>query len=289
MKKILIVFLIVFLIFMNIVSCNDTESLLPQQALVCDYSDSIKSAKCETEYIFADSQTYDGKNVAEKVEITIDGQKHIGSLQHTQYRWVNYFPVHCYRTENGFDFELDDKGMLISAFWGSQSELLQKTLSLDECKQIAIDFMKEIVDVSEYTVTVIELLEDRQYKVLFQKYCGAFETSDQAIVVVNMNGNLFSYSSFMLGRVVVDQLNKRISQIDLSDIETAVTAKLDCVYTESKAEYDHFEYEKKGMVLTVLKNGSWAFVYTIGVKAINEVGIYDEVSSGRINLMVELQ
>ena len=289
MKKILTVFFMMFFVLMNVVSCSDTEPLSVYKVLACGYSDSVELAKYETKYSFADEETYKDKAAPQQVEITINKQKYVGDYMLKQYREVNYFPVYYYVAENGFRFEIDDQGRLISAFWGGEVEAHQNALLPDECKQIAIDFMQEIVDLSAYTVTVTEKPEDRQCEVLFQKYIGDFETSDQATVVVNMDGSLYSYSSFMLGRVPVDRNNDRIKKIDLSEIETAVYAELDNIYAESKEKYDRFEYEEIGVVLTVLKNGSWAFVYTVDIEASNTVGELSLISSCRINLVVELK
>ncbi len=281
MKKVLTVFLPIVLFLMNFTAC--IGSLSPERVLVYGFCDCFGAPKTQIEYRFADEKAYEDKTVAEEAEITIDGKRYVGHFQSTQYREVNYFPVYRYADENGFDFEIDDQGRLISAFWGGEVEAHQKALSMEECKQIATDFMKEIVDLSAYTVTVTEEPEDRQYEVLFQKYIADFETSDQATVVVNMDGKLYSYSSFMLGRVPLG--DDRIQKVDSAEVETAVQEKLDTLYGDRKCEY-----ETISMTLTVLKDGTWAFLYTVDV---HEEGItVGEVTlphSHRIWLMVELK
>ena len=236
--------------------------------LVYDYSDSIPSAKHEVEYKFGDPRKYETQEVKQKVEVMVGGKRCSGTYQSTQYNGYNYFPTYQYLDFDGNDFQIDDRGLLVSYFWGSSSEKTEE-LSQEECLQVAKDFFDDIVDINQYTITIDQEDHPKRYVVTFTKYVDGLATTDSATVDVQCNGQLYSYFSFMLGRIPSDL---SVKGINTEDIEAQVYRKMDQIYEEAKKGYSRVEYGKPEMRLTVLKDGNIGMVCWLDVDCINTSG-----------------
>ncbi len=249
--------------------------------LVYDFSDSIEFAKHEVEYEFADHARYDGNAVNSEIDITINGKQHHGILRMTLYSGYNYYPVHRYLDSDGVTFEIDENNKLVSCFWGASDK--DDELPKDDCVTIAVDFMKDKIDLSKYTVSVTEDETNKRYKVEFKKYIGNFETTDSASVVVLYSGELYSYSSHMLGRVFADNA---INDTNPDSVIASVYAKLNIIYSDAKTYCSEIKYEEPSLELTTLKDGKSAFICSVVVNCIQSYEEFDAVISERINFVV---
>ncbi|MBR2312747.1 MAG: hypothetical protein IKA46_05625 [Clostridia bacterium] len=249
--------------------------------LIYDYSDSVESAKHEIEFQFADLEKYSSKEPAEEIEVSINGQLYKGVWQMTQYRDYNYYPVHRYLDSNGIEFEIDESNTLVSCFWGKTNNDL--VLTEEECTKVAVEFMKNIIDVNQYRVSVEKNDERQKYIIEFNKYIGDIKTTDSATVEVLYSGDLYCYSSHMLGKVSVSNKNN----VKIDDVIASVYAKLDTVYADTKSNYSRVEYKTPELMITTLTDGSQAYVCTIVVQCINTSGEFDTVVSERLNLVIE--
>lgn len=253
------------------------------QALIFDYSDSIPSAKHEVEYVFADYEKFSNMVVNDNVEILINNISHSGKFQLSQYREFNYFPAHRYVDENGLTFEVDESGMLISCFWGNAYSNGVE-ITEEKCLTIARNFLASIVDVDDYEVSVIEDSEQGRYTVNFTKTIHGLKTTDSATIVVNNDGNLYSYSSFMLGRVTDELITT--DNIDIDKVKESVNNKLNLIYEDAHDIYSRVEYSEPIVELTVLKNGKTGVICTVSVDFIKVAGEEEVISGERINFIV---
>ena len=187
-----------------------------------------------------------------------------------EYREVNYFSEYKYKDSAGNEYWFDDKEML-TRYWNCNVSKEGKIVTQEECAEIARNFVKGIIDTSEYrcSVKTEEWLGEKRYYVLFSKYIGEIETTDHAEVYLNLNGEITSYSGFMLNRI---SLKTSIAGIDLNAVTEALRQKLDITYEKAKGNYDRVEYSEPDFQLTVLKNGQRGLFTYVEVRCVNNVG-----------------
>lgn len=269
----------------NIGAKSDDEDATNKlyQVLIYDYSDSVPSAKHEVEYVFADNEKYSNTTPDDIVRLLINGVNYSGKYQSSQYREYNYFPVSQYVDENGLSFEIDDSGMMTSCFWGNASPRgTEKTK--DECVTIAREFLASIIDIENYDIGVIEDSKREMYRVSFTKKIGSFNTTDSATIVIKSDGNLYSYSSFMLGKVS----DKSVSadSIDLKKVEEAIDNKLSTVFRDAKNDYSRVEFGEKYLMLTALKGEKTGVICIVDVDCIKSDGEFETTVSEQISFVV---
>jgi len=253
------------------------------EALVIGYSDSVPSAQHEIEYEFADHEN-SILGVKQKVSVTVNGKKSSGDYLATEFRSYNYYPEFQYQDENKDTFTIDDTGMLTSYFWGTPSQ--KKTpLTMDACLQIAKDFVGEIVDIDSYRISIEDEKAKERYVVSFEKYVNGIKTTDSASVTVQYDGTLYSYSSFMLGRV---SDGVAVSESDIKSAASSIIKKLNLIYVDAKKQYSRVEYGAYSYTLSVLKDGSTALIWYVNVDCVNEYADYDQILSERIRFVVAL-
>jgi hypothetical protein len=136
--------------------------------------------------------------------------------------------------------------------------------------EIAKNFLAEIVDINDYDMTVEEEVERGFYIIKFTKEINGLKTTDSARIVVKKDGSLYSYSSFMLGRVNENLISDYTIDLDL--VHESVENRLDQIYQEAKNIYSRIEYGEPDILLTVTKDGEVGIVYTVCVDCIQEVG-----------------
>lgn len=252
------------------------------QVLVCGYSDSISSVDHEIEYVFEDSEKYADIIPEQKLTMVVNEQNYIGDYLRTSYIGSNYFPTYEYSSkENRVSFSVDEKGFLVNYIKHSSCNN-ENVCSEQECLQIAKDFLNKFADVSQYTTKIEINEESKYYTIRFEKYVGDFKTADKATIDVFFDGEVYCYSSFMLGRIPVET---KTSDIDMDGIHSAVKERLDVMYQHAKEVYDRVEYGEPKFELTILKDGRRGICYWIDVDCIDIVGEYT-TSTGELLYMV---
>lgn len=280
MKKIITLTIILIILF-NLFSCNNTASdnsdntphiqLNLYSPLVTGYSDSL-SSNLEVEYKFASPEDYSAKNVKDSIEIEINGIAYSGKYDKTSYIGYNYFPVRKYVDNKNNPFAIDDNGTLTSYFWGT-SNSKKHIINEDECIKIAKNFLSNMVDITEYEINIVENKEKELYSVKFKKIINGFETADCATVNINYDGSMYSYSSFMLGKIPND-IN--ISDVDIDKVNNAVKNRLNSICEDLQIEYDEIRYDECSIILTILKEKYIGFVISYEMDCINKIGEFGE-------------
>lgn len=254
------------------------------QVLIYDHSASVASAKIE--YVFADNEKYDDIVVDDHIELSINNISHIslvGKYDTSQYRGYNYFPVHRYEDEKGISFEVDDSGLPISCFWGDTS-LPGTKKTKDECIEIARDFLASIVNINDYDIDIDEDPERGSYTVKFTKSIHGLRTTDSATIVVKNDGELYSYSSYMLGRVTEESIST--DAVDLDKVKRSINNKLTSIYKDAENIYSRIEYGEPDIMLTVMKDGKTGVVCTVDVSCIKTLGEYESRVGEKISFVV---
>lgn len=252
-------------------------------AMICALSDSAAMGDEgeNTYYAFADRDRYDGKEVPKEATVKVGDNHYFGELSSTGYEWCNYFPMHLYNTPRGDNFGLDDEGKLI--FFYQSKPGITSTLSKDKCVTIATNFMKDKIDLSQYTVSVTSDSEEKVHTVTFQKYINGFRTADYAEVDVTYSGKIWSYVSFMLGRIPIPQ-SFDVTDADAEKIIESMYARLDSIYKVKEEENVRIEYTPPELYLTILKDGRYAFIGSVKVRRI----VNDEYRGALIEMLVIL-
>lgn len=252
------------------------------QVLICDFSDSVSEATHEREYEFADHEKFDDRKAQQSLELTVGDTTYTGEYKALDYRGCNYFPVYQYADEAGNRFGVDDHGLLVSYFRGTSADGTG-SMTEEQCLQIAKDFLGKLVDLSQYDVSAENSTYTNGYTFSFTKVIGNVKTADTASVTILPDGSLYSYSSFMLGRIDKNSIQ---CQPDVESAIASVQEKLDQVYANAKKTYSRVEYNTPYVELTVLKDGSPALVCYTDVSCIHTVSGYDVVISERIESVV---
>jgi hypothetical protein len=267
--------------------CNPHPGVKEYEAFVYGHSDSIAEVYSEIEYDIHSKEKYEDFQPPEQIEIIIEGKTISGSNGEKIYTNDNCYPEFEYRPQNDQCeyFSVNEKGELTCVrFTDRASHIMgEKLLSQDECKNIAIDFFKNIVDVADYQITVTE--EDDLYYVKFQKFVGEWQTTDKASIALFKDGTLYQYNSFMMGRVPADL---ETSDIDLNRARKAATEKLDLLFTEAKEKFTQVTYDEPIILLTVLEDGTRALLYIVDVKCIKTVGNTSASISELISMVIPI-
>lgn len=289
MKKIYCCIMLIVLLFCFI-GCNEQtneESNIQAGentyvALLNDFSDSINSGEKQREYDFADTEKYKNVKIQEQKDVKVQNKNFIGNYKETKFKAQNFYPEFEYETSNGTEFSIDENGKLVFYF-DFDREVNDTVLSQDECVQKAKEFLKDIVDITPYTVNVVDDAEDKYYKIYFAKNINGIKTTDHMRVRVSYDGTIYSYSAFMLDRVPV---NTQTEDIDFEKIEQAVITKADSIYKDIKDNYDRIDYGQPEYILTILKDGKRAVICTIEVNAVVVQGIYEARTPEQLQMVI---
>jgi len=252
---------------------------------ISGFSDSLSSsAVISVEYSFANQDEYNKDEVEEHKSIEIGAFKFDGNFSSSGYFGYNYFPTYQYINEK-VSFSVDSSGVL-TGFLTDKSTDKTEILTQENCVNIAKDLINNFVDAADYKLSVTKDDEKQVYTVKFTKNLGNYTTSDSAVIKILYTGKIYSFSSFMLGKI---DCNTDISSIDIESVNRTVTEKLDKVFDPLKEEFDKIEYGEYIYTLTHLKEGNLGIVCTVNVDCIEEDGEYSEVTSERIELVVVIK
>ena len=207
--------------------------------------------------------------------MSVGGMVCTGSYVDSDYETYNTFATARYLDQNQKLFEVDDRGLLTTG----------GTCSQEECLEIAKAFLRPYAELSSYQVDVLFHEADGLYEIEFTKYIGSCKTTDRATVTVAASGELYSYSSTMLGRISTETVN----DFDMTKAEVSVSGKLYAIYGGVLERYDSVEYEILDTKLTLLEDGSAALIYTVDVSCINAVEDHEVVTSERVQLLIQNQ
>lgn len=263
--SLLLCLIAVFAVFFS--ACTSAEDY---QVLIFDSSDSDGVTVNSDVYNYWSEDNIDVSNVKSVLSVEIGGENYSGKFLRAQMITPNTYPIYTYSDKNNDVFSVDPNGLLTSYFWGEpespQGE--QRKLSETACLKIAQQFLGNIVDIDLYTLETEYEGDEERYKFTFTKYIDNQKTSDMAIISVLETGELYSYSSYMLGRIPAD------TQLDFDSEKAteAVYKKLDALYADAKHMYDKIEYNMVDQTITILESGDVAMLCYVDVSCITKYG-----------------
>lgn len=251
---------------------------------ICGYSDSIPGISHELEYQDWSKNAFIDQEAQKSVSFTIDNIAVTGSYVETEKRFSEFYNTHKYKDENSRYFSLTEDGKLCTYFFGNNSsDNKNKQIYTEaECINIASEFISNITDVSQYTVTAVFNDSRKMYTVSFVKYADGFRCSDRADIMIDETGYIYSFSSAMLGRISSTATTK----FDSKKVQEQVISSLDNEYSKAKQSYDKVVYEDFDYELTVDGNGEYALICSVKVACTNSYGEYEAIDSELIQLLI---
>lgn len=150
-------------------------------------------------------------------------------------------------------FELDENGRLLNLWLIDKNRNPDRTYSLEECEEIAREFLSNYTDVDEYVLARAEKDDVRCY-FEFKKRIAGLKTTDFASVHVRCDGVVDNFSSHSLGEIPAD--TKALFFKLSADI--AVMKKLNSYYQSIIEPYYGFTNMETNYVWFPLENGEIA-------------------------------
>lgn len=288
MKKISCIILSLMLLVTVFMGCEKRDEQPEGNMLtirICGYSDSIPENPHELEFQDWSGDRFVDSKVKKEVTVTVDDAAVTGSYVESDKNFSEFYVTHSYTDEKNRHFSLTDDGKLSHYFFGNNPSKAENepVYTEQQCIDIASDFIADITDVSQYTVTA-EFDQDRgMYTVSFVKYADGFRCSDCADIMIEETGYIYSFSSTMLGRVPSDAT----TSFDRDDVQSQIISKLDQEYSKAKQSYDKVSYESFDYALTVDDNGEYALVCAVDVNCTRSYDSYEFVVAERILLLIQ--
>lgn len=255
--------------------------------LECDYSDSITGANHKIEYSYWLEDRRIDIEAEEHVELTIGNETVSGTYQYSQNQMPNNYASHFYKDSNGKRFAIDSNGFPVFYFWGSlQTDSHSSGVCTEQqCIATARDFLNSYVNIDEYEISVEHVTDRGIYEITFTKFLNGYGTTDCAVVAVQNNGSLYSYASFMLGKLPDDSAVEFYPDI----AEQAVYQKLDAIYGCIKEDDSSVTYGTPDFKYTVLENGDLAVYCIVDIQCEDcNDGLVSVAQSERVALIIEL-
>ena len=280
MRKIIYIILLLVLPITVLSGCSKYNNY---SIKLCGYSDSILENSQLQEFQDWSKGSFEDSTAEKTVELKLLDDTVAGSYVDTEKRFSEFYNTHTYKDKRNRQFTLTEDGKLSSYFFGNNPNKGDngKIYTKSECIEIAKDFISEIVDPSQYTVTAEYNAMLGMYTVSFNKYVKGFKCSDQAKIKVEEDGYIYSFSSTMLGRIPA---NARTS-FNRKNVEKNIIAKLDEEY--SKGPYDEVTYENFNYELTIDENGKYALICYLDVNYKENYGDCYSLLSKRIRLLIQ--
>lgn len=255
--------------------------------LECDYSDSVSGANHKVEYDYWTVGRHIDTNIEKERQIMLDKNVTQGVYQYSQHQMPNNYPTHIYKDAKGTRFATDPDGFPVFFFWGNRQT---DTPSLgvhteQQCLSVARDFLSNYADVDEYEITTKTDSDKGIYEFTFTKWLNSYRTTDSATIVVKNDGSLYSYSSFMLGRLPTSadvEFNPDVAK-------QSVYQKLDTIYSPVRANYSAVTYGTPNFEYTILENGDLAILCVVDIQCENSNGGgICTIQSEKVALIIEL-
>ena len=265
-----------------------TAKEIVYDAFVVDYSDSIPGANHAVELTAWQQEKHVDNTAEQTITATINNQSVTGVYAYTDKDFPNNYDTRIYYNESNLQFGLDEHNRLQFYFWGEDAIDPESTESCteEECLTIAKEFIRRDIDAhcafENYVIDTVVKADRGLYEFTFTRHIHGFPTTDQAIVTVHRSGALYSFSSFMFGRI--SELN--YIDFDTKSSQLIITKKLDAIYQNVKQENTSVVYGEPKGYYTILDNGDTALYCTVDVTfAKTENGFTSELNE-RVGMII---
>lgn len=260
MKKIIFIFVLLSLSLIS--GCTKEKKL---SIKLCGYSHSIPGKTQKMEFDLWSIGMYVEKN--EKKNVTFE--TNLGTIDGEYlYSWIRmyeYFVTKVYKTSNNDEFMITEEGNICYYNWGSDYLISTKQITKEECVEIANTFLSKFVNVNDYSQNIQPYNSIDGYEISYYKYINGIKSADQARIIIDKNGNLYSFYSTLLGMI---PKNTSIN-FDIDEIHDLVVERLDKEYKDIKLKFDEIRYDEFNYTLTLIDKNIYAIVCTVNVKCVD--------------------
>ncbi|MGM9681408.1 MAG: hypothetical protein ACI3XR_07880 [Eubacteriales bacterium] len=266
----------------SIESGSSVESDSPIR--MCGFSDSVPEAQHKLEFDEWSKGYFYDSDAEKQITVSVGDHTVEAKYVNSEVKFYEFFNTRRYKDADNNVFELAPDGTLSRYFYGGSNDASESgpALTEAECIQAAYDFINSIVNVDDYTVKTEYLADRNMYHISFVKYVNGFKTADQADISIKETGQIYSFSSTMLGRIPT---NADV-HFDLDKIREQIISKLDKEYAEAKKVYDSVSYEIPDYTLTMNEAGEYFLVYSVNVKCVTCYDEYETILAERILLLI---
>ena len=287
--KVFILVILLGLFTYFLVACNEestAQNAIKQdfEAYLASYSDSAGSAH-EIEINIWKRDKYVDSTAKQTITKTINGKVFQGTYSHSERIVPNTYDWLIYKNENGDEIIVDETGTLQNHVWVDDIDTESKlTYTEEECLEIAKKFIhtdvSKDINLDEYTIKT-EFDED-VYEFSFSKFINGCRTIEEAFVKVHKSGALYSFSSFMFGKIS----EKDFVEFDSEKVAEVIGKKINTIYQNVKGDNARMTYEPE-IYFTLLDNGEPALYCNVVVKFTTPSGGgYGEMSE-RLGLIIK--
>lgn len=173
----------------------------------------------------------------------------------------NYYQTDEYHVKDkNYIFSLDRAGKIASFFWFDAAPASGLTLSQEECLEIAETFLSEKIGLDPALFATETTVLSEIYTFSFTKYAGKLETAEQVRVGIRSDGALYSFSSFMSGKIP-----EQIPDYDFDGLTQRIYKQLDEMCAPIAGQYEKIEYTEPHYCLTMLNETDFALTCTVNV------------------------
>ena len=249
---------------------NEVSSNKNYLIQLCSFSDSIPGITHQVEFHDWREGSFVDKEAAQKVKLPVGGDDFQAEYWKTEKAFLEFYYTHTYWDKDRNTFSVTEDGQLSRYFFGKskQADESGKIYSEAECREIAYAFLNNIVDADDYIVQSEYEAENKRYRVSFHKTVGGLDCADEANILVEENGHIYSFSSFMLGQIPTDAT----VDFDTKAIEAQLVERLDQIYADAKDVYDDIQYDFVYHTVTKDANGEYFLVSTVDIHCITDYG-----------------
>ena len=270
-------FLIIGLAFAACEQPDSTHKLFATEPAyevsVVDASDSAAGIAYQIESDVKRTKEKVDDSVPKTASLTINGQKIEGTYSHSEMVFPNNFYRHIYLAKDGkVEFFLDNSGRLL-CFSGAEffiENVGENERTEEECLTIAKEFIQDYfakdLDLSKYTMEKTRV-SATDYRFLFIRDVDGWKTSEQILIVINKDGSVQTFSTYMLDQISVDYV-----AFDKEKTLAVMNEKLDEIYAEAKTQWFAINYEDPNFVFTLLEGGKPAVYCTVTIRFETESG-----------------
>lgn len=266
-------------------STNTEETLNVRKVLLCGYSDSVSEIKKSIEYSAWNQGSYKDESRSSDITIKLGNTSISGKYLHSELMFRTNEVCHTYVDSNNNFFDVDDNNTIINYFWGNSGDS-NVVKTKEECRQIAVDFIFDVskIELTDYIEEIDYNSARKLYTFTFVKYMRDIESMDMASVVVEENGNIYSYNSTLFGAIKEND----VPEFDIDNIEISVKEKLDELTKDAREKFDSVKYGNIQYQISLIDDAEYAVLCTVEVNCANIIGEYEFVSGERLMFVVIL-
>lgn len=224
----------------------------------------------ESELASWQQEKYEDDTAKQAITITINNESVQGEYLYSERMLPNNFARHFYRATSGsaIFFFLDEAGTLQYCTWDRRNTDPERTATCteEECLAIAKDFIRtdvlKDINFDQYTVETSVDDDSGLYRFSFYKYIKGHKTTEEAYVTVTKSGELYSFGSFMFGKVSEESF----VEFDSEKVAQVISNKINTVHKDVHNRNGTVTYKEPDIYYTLSQDGEPALYCVVIVE-----------------------